>query len=280
MRVTAYLMGGCANQMFEYAAGYALAKKRNAELFVDRSRFEEGTGEFRMYSLGLFQGTERVPSKRPDGSEYLIKESGLPYNPALFENIPADADVWMYGYWQTEKYFVEYKEDLKRIFTPKKEEDWPLTTYFRLKQIREAGSSSVFLTVRRTDYVNNPFHGVLGMDYYNAALDLIASKVGSLRVFIFSDEPEWCQENIKLKYPHVVAGNFDRTVKPHLGREDVELFLMRNCQHAVMANSSYSWWGAWLGKADQDGIVVAPKRWFLSDNADPRDIVPERWLRV
>lgn len=280
MRVTTYLMGGCANQMFEYAAGYALAKKRNAELFVDRSRFDEGSGEFRMYSLGLFQGTDRVPSRRPDGSEYLIKEPGLPYNPGLFENIPADADVWMYGYWQTEKYFAEYKKDLKDIFRAKVNGVAPPKTFSILLQIMDAGSSSVFLTIRRTDYVNNPYHGVLGMGYYNAALDLIASKVGNIKVFIFSDDPEWCQENLALKYPHVVAGNFDRTVKPHLGREDVELLLMRNCQHAVLANSSYSWWGAWLGKADESGIVVAPKQWFLSEKADSRDIVPERWIKI
>lgn len=279
-KVTTYVMGGAANQMFQFAAGYALAKKRNAELFVDRSRFDDNSGEFRMYSLGLFQGTNSIPSRRPDGTEYLIKEPGLPYNPSLFENISADADVWIFGYWQTEKYFAEYKKELKEIFQPY-EWNWSNRSQETLNHILEAGSRSVFLTVRRTDYVNNPYHGILDMDYYNTALDTIASKVGgNLTVFVFSDEPEWCEANLKLEYRQVIAGNFDRTIKPHLGREDVELYLMRNCQHAVLANSSYSWWGSWLGKSDESGLVVAPKQWFLSDKADSRDIVPERWIRL
>ena len=78
-----------------------------------------------------------------------------------------------------------------------------------------------------------------------------------------------------------IAGNFDRTVEHHLGREDAELYLMRLCRHAIMANSSYSWWGGWLGADIKAGMVIAPKNWFgPAFKEDPRDIVPGRWIRL
>jgi hypothetical protein len=100
-------------------------------------------------------------------------------------------------------------------------------------------------------------------------------------VFVFSDEPNWCHENLKLQYPFHVAGTYDRTVKGHLGREDGELFLMSMCKNAVLANSTFSWWGAWLGDPGRKGVVIAPKKWFgpLS-NEDARDIVPNRWISI
>jgi hypothetical protein len=139
----------------------------------------------------------------------------------------------------------------------------------------------VFVTVRRTDYVGNPHHVVLPMDYYRQAAALIATKVSDPEFFVFSDEPEWCEANFKLPYRTTIAGNFDRTIEQHLGREDAELYLMRLCGHAIMANSSYSWWGGWLGADITGGIVIAPKTWVgPAFKEDPRDIVPGRWIRL
>src|SRR4029077_14429704 len=92
--------------------------------------------------------------------------------------------------------------------------------------ILRAGKRSVFVNVRRTDYVGNPYHVVLPMDYYGKAAALIGVKVPDPVFFVFSDESEWCEVNFKLPYQTVIAGNFHRTVK-HLGREDAELYLMR-----------------------------------------------------
>ena len=174
-----------------------------------------------------------------------------------------------------EKYFKNIRNILCDTFIPRQ----PLTAIGTQteKQILDAGKRSVFLTIRRTDYVSNGFHGVLSMDYYDKALKIIASQVENPIIFVFSDEPEWCKENIKLPYEMIVAGNYDMTTKNHLGREDEELWLMKLCKHAIMANSSYSWWGAWL---NDTGIITAPKQWFLSTEKDPRDIVPERWIKI
>jgi hypothetical protein len=119
------------------------------------------------------------------------------------------------------------------------------------------------------------------MEYYREAAALIAARVPDPVFFIFSDDPEWCEANFKLPYHTTIAGNFDRTVEHHLGREDADLCLMRLCGHAIMANSSYSWWGAWLGADIKGGIVIAPKSWVgPASKDDPRDIVPGRWVRL
>jgi hypothetical protein len=120
------------------------------------------------------------------------------------------------------------------------------------------------------------------MDYYREAAALVAARVPDPVFFVFSDDPEWCEVNFKLPYHTIAPRNLDRTVGRHLGRDDADLYLMRLCTHAIIANSSYSWWGAWLGADMNGGIVIAPKSWFgpAYNNDDARDIVPARWTRL
>ncbi len=274
MSVTAYLMGGCANQLFIFATGLALSRKIGVDLYLDTSRFNS-PNEFRRYSLGLFKGINQKIVSHLSGR--VIREQGMPYNPALFTNVSSEYSI--FGYFQTEKYFSHLKDELQTIFTPKQ----PLPPFHAEmeRRILDEGYRSAFLTVRRTDYVGNDFHGLLPMEYYQKAAELVASQVTDPCFFVFSDEPEWCRANFKLPYRTVIAGNFDRTTSARLGREDAELWLMGRCRHAVMANSSYSWWGAWLGDSDAGGIVVAPLTWFgPKGTEDPRDICPERWARL
>ena len=275
MSVTTYLKGGCANQMFQYAAGLAVARWNNTGLNIDNSRYDS-PGEWRVYSLGLFAGINEPIVKCLTGRR--LYEKGLPYDPELF--IASTPDCSIDGYWQTERYISDLKAELKSRFLPRRPIE-PLHEAARERILAE-GERSVFLTIRRTDFVTTAFHGVLPFEYYKQAADLIASKVQDPCFFIFTDEPEWVNStNFPLPYRWYLAGNYYRTVKPKLGREDAELYLMRQCQHAIMANSSYSWWGAWLGHADEGGIVIAPQQWFgPSADADPRDIVPQRWIKL
>ena len=272
MSVTTHLMGGMGNQMFQYATGLALARRLGTDLRLDVSSFSNDG--MRRYSLGLWHGVTAPKVTSMNGT--VVREQGMPYNPGLFEHVPRECSL--YGYWQCERYFVELEAELQERFTP----GTPLPTFHQemLRQIKDAGSRSAFLTIRRTDYVGNSFHGELPHDYYLKAAELVAARVSDPIFFVFSDDPGWVLENFRLPYRTVVAGNYDRTVRDHLGREDAELYLMSQCQHAVMANSSYSWWGAWLNP-DRDRVVVAPKAWFgPTGTEDPRDIVPNRWLRI
>ena len=274
--VTSYLMGGCANQIFQYATGLALAQRLGVELKLDVSWYETATPRTpRLYSLGLFKGVDTRVVNSLLGK--IIREEGFAYQPALFENAPRKCSL--VGYWQCEKYFFGLRDELRERLLPG--EPLPARSMATERAILDAGERSVFVTVRRTDYVGNPYHVVLPMEYYREAAALIGTKVPDPIFFVFSDEPEWCEANFKLRYRTMIAGNFDRTVEGHLGREDADLYLMRQCRHAIMANSSYSWWGAWLGADTNGGMVVAPKSWFgPAFKEDPRDIVPDRWIRL
>jgi hypothetical protein len=274
--VTSQLMGGCANQIFQYATGLALARRLGVDLKLDVSWLETAKPDQpRLYSLGLFKDLGARVVRRLSGQ--VIREEEFGYQPALFEDVSRKCSL--VGYWQCEKYFFELRDELQERLLPGAA--LPARSAATNQAILGAGERSVFVTVRRTDYVGNPYHLVLPMDYYREAAALVAAKVSNPVFFVFSDEPEWCEANFKLPYPTVIAGNFDRTVGEHLGREDAELYLMRLCRHAIMANSAYSWWGAWLGADVTGGIVIAPKTWFgLASKYDPRDIVPSRWMRL
>jgi hypothetical protein len=266
--LTSYLTGGCANQIFEYATGLALARRLGVELKLDVSWYETATpNQPRMYSLGLFKGVDARVVHGLGGQ--IIREEGFSYKPALFENAPRKCSL--VGYWQCEKYFFGLRDELRERLLPR--EPLPARSIATERAILDAGERSVLVHVRRTDYVGNPYHVLLPMDYYRESAALMAASVPDPVFFVFSDDPEWCEENFKLPYHTTIAENFDRTVEHHLGREDAELYLMRLFGHAIMANSSYSWWGAWL---------APPKSWFgpAYDNDDARDIVPARWARL
>lgn len=270
--ITIRLMGGMGNQMFQYAMGRASALAHDTNLSLEVSSFDNDP--MRSYSLGLWKGIKAPITKDP-GDGLILKEEGMPYNLNLIYRIANNSYLW--GFWQTEKYFSNIRQILQDEFLPKS----PPTPNALLtqQQILTSGYRSVFLTVRRTDYTKSDYHGILPMEYYLEACKIIANKVEDPHFFVFSDEPEWVKQHFKLPYEMTIGGNFDQTTNKHLGREDEELWLMSQCKHAVMANSSYSWWGAWLNPS-YDRIVIAPKRWFLNSNEDPRDIVPERWLRI
>lgn len=274
--VTVYLTGGCANQIFQYATGLALARRLSVDLKLDVSWYETVTADQpRMYSLGLFKGVDARVVRRLLGQ--IIREEEFPYNPSLFENAPRKCSL--VGYWQCEKYFFGLRDELRQRLLPR--EPLPTRLLPTERAISQAGERSVFIHVRRTDYVGNPHHGVLPIDYYREATALMAAKVPDPVFFVFSDDPQWCEENFKLPYPTTIVRDFDRTAEHQIGREDADLYLMRLSAHAITANSSYSWWGAWLGADIKGGVVIAPKIWVgPAFKDDPRDIVPGRWIRL
>lgn len=282
MSVTVKLTGGCANQMFGYAAGLALSRKLGVDLKLDISAYASPY-EPRMYSLGLFKGVDQELVQGLSGK--IIQEKGLPYDAALFEDAPQECSI--VGYFQSERYFAHLRDELAEIFLPRK----PLREGHLAVEsaIRSQGCRATFVTVRRTDYVDSDYHGLLDMPYYNRAAMIVISKLTQVApaaklkptFFVFSDDPDWCIEHFQISESQIFCGNFDLTVKPHLGREDAELWLMRQCENAICANSSYSWWGAWLGADARGGTVVAPRQWFgKACKEDARGIVPDRWVKA
>lgn len=279
--LTIYLMGGMGNQMFQYAMGLAQARRLGVDLQLETGWFRtlwyrtllNRNLPRRQYSLCLWGGVTQAVVK---GVAPTIKYLGLPYNQSVVDKI-RDGDC-LKGYWATEKYFQEIRQELLRIFYPKQPRTKRASDL--IEKISKEEGRSAFLTVRRGDYLTSDF-AVLPMEYYLTACRKVAEHTPDPHFFVFSDDTEWCKKNFVIPYRFTVADANDQTTGTHLGREDDDLWLMSSCHHAVLANSTYSWWGAWLSPVpDADRVVVAPKRWYSENRQDSRDIVPDRWLRV
>ena len=194
-------------------------------------------------------------------------------SPAFDPNILSLSDgVYLDGFWQSEKYFLDIEAILRKEFSLR--EPPSFRSLGLAKQITP--SNAVSIHIRRGDYLAQDkiaFHGVCSLDYYLAAVTIISRRISSPHFFVFSDDHEWAEKNLKLSYPITFAHDSDNK-KPY---EDI--WAMSLCSHHIIANSSFSWWGAWLS-ANPDKFVIAPKQWFRLQTMDAKDIVPERWLRI
>jgi hypothetical protein len=285
------LVGGLGNQMFEYAAAKGLAAKLGTDVQMDRSWFGQIALEDtpRHYELDSFKLSQDFVDFKPffAGTNLLSRgivlvahvfgrkvlnlylEPHYHYN-ADFSKQPDS--TYLDGYFQSEKYFVHIREDLLSDFS------WAKPAAGKNKKLLEVitkDENSVSIHVRRGDYVSNEnaaeFHGLRGIGYYQAAVKIIEKSVKKPNYYVFSDEPDWCKVNLKFKHNTTyIDWNAD-------GAEDMRL--MKSCRHNVLANSSFSWWGAWLN-ANEDKIVVAPRQWFNDPTINTDDVVPESWRRI
>jgi Glycosyl transferase family 11 len=286
------LQGGLGNQLYQYAAGRALAMYMDRPLLIDQ-RTIEPEAPARQYDLGSFNVKESfvhglsafctrwVGSVRlgplfqmffPTARAYrLIRDSEKGYDTRIFER--HDGPIILHGYWQSYRYFEGVANDLRRELQFRYAPD---PENARMIDLIES-SASVALHVRRGDYVRNAaFSAALGTcdsDYYRRAVAKIASEIPNPKFFVFSDDADWAASNLDLPGKPVV-------VRHNLGRSDVEDFrLMTHCRHFIIANSSFSWWGAWLAHYPSK-TVIAPARWFNVDNTPPQDRIPLSWARL
>lgn len=265
MSVVVRLKGGMCNTIFQWAYGRALSH-RGRDVFYDRSSLIEGT--HREYSLGFLDPF--LPVTLPKGE--LVREKSHIFDP---EMLWVRDHTTVEGYFQSEQYFQEISYDIRCKFN----HTWmqnPLTGYAQEVWQEIYKSRSVFIHVRRKDYVTLlNYHGLPGMDYYDQAINLMTEKHGGiqppdgLKFFVFSDDPTWCKQNFSSDF-HVVEG---------LSKYD-DLRLMAGCRHAIIANSTFSWWGAWLGDNQINRTVIAPEKWFVTNEIDYRDVVPSRWTKI
>ncbi|MBD2655386.1 alpha-1,2-fucosyltransferase [Synechocystis sp. FACHB-383] len=288
------LIGGLGNQMFQYAAARRLAEKHSTILKLDIFGFEQY--KLHRYSLHCFHIWEylathneikyickennffrKIKKKLSSKSSFfvyqnqnLLTEKFFHFDPEILD---ASNDVFLDGYWQSEKYFADITNILQREFVVKYQQD-PISAKFA-EQIQTA--ESVSLHVRRTDYVNdsltNQIHGTCNQEYYTQAVQYIGDRVPSPHFFIFSDEPEWAKHNLNLGYPITIVdcNNASRNYE--------DLRLMSLCKHNIIANSSFSWWGAWLNRKHYK-IVIAPKHWFNDPSRNSKDLIPESWIKI
>ena len=295
-KVSVVISGGLGNQMFQYASALAIAKYHDADLALDLSWFDivEGLSNVthRKYSLGVFGINHPVDGKfyTPQSTTFsgrlkrkfarmfpqlissreTLNEEKFSFNEHVFETTPP---FLLNGYWQSEKYFKDISREIDDLYGR------PRSLSSESKSMMEniSGVDSICIHIRRGDYVSNSnasqYHGLCPLNYYQQGVSLVSTDLSNPHCFIFSDDINWAKANLKLEIP--------MTFVDINGPDDAhqDLWLMAACKHFVIANSSLSWWAAYLGKS-ADKKVVAPKEWFLNKKVDTSDLYLPEWIRI
>ncbi len=287
--VIVHLMGGLGNQLFQYSFARNIAIKNNCELKLDLSSYENY--EWHEYSLSPFNIKAAIAStaeikklknkqqhfinkvlrKIINKGNIIINEKNIAFNP-LYLDVKAPA--FLSGYWQCEKYFIENKSIISNDLLITKLPS--IKNQELMEEIKKY--NSVSLHIRRGNYVSVPeFNQVLGtcsMEYYTAALNYISKIITNPVFFVFSDDIEWARQNLNTDHTFVFVDIND-------AKHDYEdLRLMQHCKHNIVANSTFSWWAAWLNK-NINKIIIAPQQWFRGErNIDSTHLVPENWIRL
>lgn len=274
------LHGRLGNQMFQYAAAAGLAARCGTAVALD-ARDAERNGEgvlTRVFDLPLAAPPALPPTRRDNPATYALwrygrgtpryrREKGLGYNPGF--------DRWgdgsyLHGYWQSERYFAEIADRIRNDFT------FPGFSNTQNAEMadRIRNSLAIALHVRRGDYVSLSAHVLCDQAYYTAALSGILDGLADTpTVFVFSDDPQWARDNLALPVEKVVV-DFNG---PETDFEDMRLMTL--CRHNIIANSSFSWWAAWLNP-NPDKRIAAPDRWFGNPKLTNPDILPPGWIRI
>jgi hypothetical protein len=279
MHVITCLGGGLGNQLFQYAAGRSLATRTGSRLILDDSRIRAPGGFGYVFGnlaieevlvFGRHCGPEaecyRTMPEEQLGHPFL-RERSFDYD-ARFE--AATAPAILFGFWQSERYFRSIAGSLRTEYQVKAPPEGANARW--LDEIRRA--ESVCVHVRRTDTVTTisaKTHGTCSIAYYERGMNYFRRTVRHPRFFVFSDDWEWSREHFSAPDTEVVDANGP-------GAADQELRLMSSCRHHIIANSSLSWWGAWLGESPSQ-TVIAPEPWFVTGRPTP-DLLPGRWRRM
>ena len=288
------LYGGLGNQMFQYAAGRALALRQKTVLKLDISGYHENA--LRQYDLGFFNIDAEIASLSEINSfmnpsfsfsakanEKLkpvsLRRKNIRQDSYHFNNELAGAtqNTYLAGHWQSEKYFERCKNDIRLDFSFRNNaglQNW------EIRSIIQDTPNSVSLHIRRTDYLQDGLLAVLGLDYYRNAMDRITQEIENPCFFIFSDDMGWVKENFPVSHPHV------HVTQDQNSSAFEDMRLMGLCDHHIIANSTFSWWGAWLNP-DPEKVVVAPKQWFREgakwyngEPANTKDLIPKGWIKL
>jgi hypothetical protein len=286
------IIGGLGNQMFQYAAGRALSLKLRTPLKLDIREFSgyqlhQGFELNRLFNCNAEIATnddlDNVLSwqkaklvqrilRRPQLKNLRYKSFAIEPHFNYWSGFKLLGDNnYLYGYWQSEQYFIEFEEQIRKDFTFK----LPLSAKNSaiIEQISQV--NAVSLHVRRGDYVTNAknaFIGVCSLEYYRKAVEYVKNQVDKPVFFVFSDDIEWVKSNLPIDFPCIYI-DYNHGIESFN-----DMRLMSHCKHHIIANSSFSWWGAWLN-ANSEKIVIAPQQWF-ANNTNVNDLLPESWIKL
>lgn len=252
--------GRFGNQMFQYAATRGIAANRGFDFCIPPgpATDEEFNDEENQHKLFMAFKLDSVKAVNLFPAPYR-EESSFTFDQDLFDN--CEDNINLYGYFQSEKYFKHIENEIRQDFI------WRDDVWNMCKEIFDniaPDGKAISLHVRRTDHLIKPtYHPVLPMSYYEEALSKFDS---DLPVLVFSDDPKWCNEQEFF--------NGDRFLVSEGGDNITDMCMMSMCQYQIMANSTFSWWGAWLSGSEN---VIAPRLWFGPDGQDATDVYVDRW---
>ncbi|MDI1256467.1 MAG: alpha-1,2-fucosyltransferase [Flavobacterium sp.] len=268
------LIGGLGNQMFQYAAAKALAIEKKQRLRIDVEGFE--TYNLHSYGFGHFNIKAKKFKRHAKTFKRIYNffckttyytETDFGFNPKLFDL--KGCNIYLDGYFQSALYFEKHANAIRKDF----EIISPLKPITRTTLDHIKSTESVSIHIRRGDYLQNALHNTDKELFYKNAMQIIENELGNPVYFVFSDDMPWVKRNFITNKTTIfvdfndVSSNFE------------DLKLMSSCKHNIIANSSFSWWGAWLNNNPKK-IVVAPKKWFNDDTVNTKDIIPESWISI
>ena len=266
--------GGLGNSLFQYSTLIAVSEEYGYQVkipYENKSYFEPS---YDAMCFSIFDGFKKIyePLSKEDTINYIISEDSLAYDPNLLKDVKDNTSL--HGYFQCEKYFAKHRDKILETLTPT-----GYTYAFALNFFNNAGETEIDPTtctsvhIRRGDYLKkSEYYNILDKDYYNKAIE----ESNTENYILFSDDPDWCKENFK-------GDNYffnQKDCSPY-----ADLLCMSLCKNNIIANSSFSWWGAWMNQ-NKDKKVIAPKVWFnpeikkVNPLYEDKDIVPESWLKI
>ena len=298
--VIVQLIGGIGNQMFQYACGRHLAILNNTELKLDISLLQNRVPfrkdfVFRNYDLDIFNieatiatasdiplypsswKINSIPHRlynlyqiRKKGYEYVLEWKLNSYNRILFNEkiLKMQGNIYLAGYWSSPKFFKDITNTIKNDFSFKEELS---NNSIALKE-KITSCNSVCINVRRKEFLVVKAMGFHGIDYIRKAVKVVEQRIDNAEFFIFSDDLQWCRDNIQLNFPSYFVS------EDYYGYKYSDyLQLMMSCKHFIIPNSSFAWWAAWLAD-NKEKIITVPTKYFHGLNS--QDLIPGDWIKV
>jgi hypothetical protein len=278
--------GGLGNQLFQYAAGLSLSLRHQTPLKIAVQFKNADTLRslgLSHFNLNLIEATHEDVNQLYSGSavdsaiqailppqfKHVYKEKHFAYQSG-FEKL--GSNVYLKGYWQSERYFSTIANQVNEVFTLQPQ--YYSNVLSLIEEIKQ--TESVSIHVRKGDYLLHPYsdyYASLESAYYNNAIAAIQVDLQPLKLFVFTDDPKWVKENLALSIPYTLISEAQTTSM----YEDFQAML--SCKYHIIANSSFSWWTAWLSEREGKK-VIAPKEWFKNGPSHTADLIPKTWLIV
>jgi len=257
--VSTRLMGGLGNMMFQIATSYSISLRDDKEMICDTKDMQIPHKPYTFYTDNIFRNIKF--SNNLTNLNHM-GEGGFHYTP-----IPkTEGNVKLIGHFQSEKYFIEHRNEILELF-----EIDDITKNYLLKKYSEIlNQDTCSIHIRRGDYLGLPtHHPTQSIDYYKKAIQIVG---GGKHFLVFSDDIEWCKENLNfLNNKTFISGNQDYE----------DLYLMSMCKNNIIANSTFSWWGAWLNNNENKQVIV-PSKWFGISNShlNTNDLYCDKWIKL